>query len=179
MEFHRGASAKRDDHQGARQPEVPRSQKSQRCQEARAGLAMIVFPGKTMRLNLRCRPKPSFQPAAQELDHTRRITVLEQAGRESPPCGTEPGSVKIHVELLTCSLSDHPVGKDPQAMRTGQRQNKGMRTRLGCLSHKSDSCSDFTAILPDKPNRALKRLSTEEATRWADSFDVLLSHKCK
>ncbi|XP_019283075.1 regulator of G-protein signaling 8 isoform X1 [Panthera pardus] len=78
---------------------------------------------------------------------------------------------------LTCSLSDHPVGKDLQAMRTGQRQNKGMRTRLGCLSHKSDSCSDFTAILPDKPNRALKRLSTEEATRWADSFDVLLSHK--
>ncbi|XP_014383848.1 PREDICTED: regulator of G-protein signaling 8 isoform X2 [Myotis brandtii] len=58
------------------------------------------------------------------------------------------------------------------------RRNKGMRTRLGCLSHKSDSCSDFTAILPDKPNRALKRLSTEEATRWADSFDVLLSHKC-
>uniref|UniRef100_A0A452DYA2 Regulator of G-protein signaling 8 n=1 Tax=Capra hircus TaxID=9925 RepID=A0A452DYA2_CAPHI len=71
------------------------------------------------------------------------------------------------------------------------RRNKGMRTRLGCLSHKSDSCSDFTAILPDKPNRALnylrmctflatglqERLSTEEATRWADSFDVLLSHK--
>uniref|UniRef100_A0A2I3TMA8 Regulator of G-protein signaling 8 n=3 Tax=Homininae TaxID=207598 RepID=A0A2I3TMA8_PANTR len=73
------------------------------------------------------------------------------------------------------------------------RRNKGMRTRLGCLSHKSDSCSDFTAILPDKPNRALnylrmykftvtelqesRRLSTEEATRWADSFDVLLSHK--
>uniref|UniRef100_A0A805QGD8 Regulator of G-protein signaling 8 n=1 Tax=Macaca fascicularis TaxID=9541 RepID=A0A805QGD8_MACFA len=72
-------------------------------------------------------------------------------------------------------------------------RNKGMRTRLGCLSHKSDSCSDFTAILPDKPNRALnylrmykftatelqesRRLSTEEATRWADSFDVLLSHK--
>uniref|UniRef100_A0A8C3BKP4 Regulator of G-protein signaling 8 n=1 Tax=Cairina moschata TaxID=8855 RepID=A0A8C3BKP4_CAIMO len=66
----------------------------------------------------------------------------------------------------------------------------GMRTRLGCLSHKSDSYNDFTAILPDKPNRALnhglsvicpflsfRRLSTEEATRWADSFDVLLSHK--
>ncbi|XP_059529350.1 regulator of G-protein signaling 8 isoform X1 [Myotis daubentonii] len=78
---------------------------------------------------------------------------------------------------FTRSLSDHPVSRDPQAMRTGQRRNKGMRTRLGCLSHKSDSCSDFTAILPDKPNRALKRLSTEEATRWADSFDVLLSHK--
>ncbi|XP_015279344.1 PREDICTED: regulator of G-protein signaling 8 isoform X1 [Gekko japonicus] len=56
-------------------------------------------------------------------------------------------------------------------------RNRGMRTRLGCLSHKSDSCSDFTAILLDKPNRALKRLSTEETTRWADSFDVLLSHK--
>ncbi|NXC14511.1 RGS8 protein, partial [Corythaeola cristata] len=56
-------------------------------------------------------------------------------------------------------------------------RNRGMRTRLGCLSHKSDSYNDFTAILPDKPNRALKRLSTEEATRWADSFDVLLSHK--
>uniref|UniRef100_A0A8C3TR70 Regulator of G-protein signaling 8 n=1 Tax=Catharus ustulatus TaxID=91951 RepID=A0A8C3TR70_CATUS len=72
--------------------------------------------------------------------------------------------------------------------------NRGMRTRLGCLSHKSDSYNDFTAILPDKPNRALNlprcprhtapegmssrgRLSTEEATRWADSFDVLLSHK--
>ncbi|XP_074178612.1 regulator of G-protein signaling 8 isoform X1 [Rhinolophus sinicus] len=79
---------------------------------------------------------------------------------------------------LTRSLSDRPVGQELQTMRTGQRQNKGMRTRLGCLSHKSDSCSDFTAILPDKPNRALKRLSTEEATRWADSFDVLLSHKC-
>ncbi|XP_051480682.1 regulator of G-protein signaling 8 isoform X3 [Apus apus] len=57
------------------------------------------------------------------------------------------------------------------------RRNRGMRTRLGCLAHKSDSYNDFTAILPDKPNRALKRLSTEEATRWADSFDVLLSHK--
>uniref|UniRef100_A0A5F9C498 Regulator of G-protein signaling 8 n=1 Tax=Oryctolagus cuniculus TaxID=9986 RepID=A0A5F9C498_RABIT len=57
------------------------------------------------------------------------------------------------------------------------RRSKGMRTRLGCLSHKSDSCSDFTAILPDKPSRALKRLSTEEAARWADSFDVLLAHK--
>ncbi|XP_066857435.1 regulator of G-protein signaling 8 isoform X2 [Anser cygnoides] len=74
------------------------------------------------------------------------------------------------------SLCDHSVGKDPPAERTGQRQNRGMRTRLGCLSHKSDSYNDFTAILPDKPNRALK-LSTEEATRWADSFDVLLSHK--
>ncbi|MXQ87614.1 hypothetical protein E5288_WYG017722 [Bos mutus] len=74
-------------------------------------------------------------------------------------------SVTIHVYPQLCGMN----GKD--------LRNKGMRTRLGCLSHKSDSCSDFTAILPDKPNRALKRLSTEEATRWADSFDVLLSHK--
>lgn len=54
-------------------------------------------------------------------------------------------------------------------------RNKGMRTRLGCLSHKSDSCSDFTAILPDKPNRALKwvigphcipRVSAVGCSRW-------------
>ncbi|XP_027724408.1 regulator of G-protein signaling 8 isoform X1 [Vombatus ursinus] len=102
---------------------------------------------------------------------------------EPCPDGARPSCVSSAVlttarqSSLTSSFSDHLVGKDPQAMRTGQRQNKGMRTRLGCLSHKSDSCSDFTAILPDKPNRALKRLSTEEATRWADSFDVLLSHK--
>ncbi|XP_069645853.1 regulator of G-protein signaling 8 isoform X3 [Haliaeetus albicilla] len=102
------------------------------------------------------------------------------------PC---PSSTKSHVAttllpaarqtalLSPQSLFDHAVGTDPPAERTGQRQNRGMRTRLGCLSHKSDSYNDFTAILPDKPNRALKRLSTEEATRWADSFDVLLSHK--
>nr|XP_013809706.1 PREDICTED: LOW QUALITY PROTEIN: regulator of G-protein signaling 8-like [Apteryx mantelli mantelli] len=83
----------------------------------------------------------------------------------------------ICEQVRTESLSDYTVGKDPPGERTGQRQNRGMRTRLGCLSHKSDSYNDFTAILPDKPNRALKRLSTEEATRWADSFDVLLSHK--
>ena len=44
--------------------EVPGSQK---CREARAGLAVIAFPGKTMSRNLRCCPMPSFQPAAQEL----------------------------------------------------------------------------------------------------------------
>ncbi|KAI4563317.1 hypothetical protein MJT46_010926 [Ovis ammon polii x Ovis aries] len=83
-----------------------------------------------------------------------------------PASGISPHwSVTICVYPQVCGMN----GKD--------LRNKGMRTRLGCLSHKSDSCSDFTAILPDKPNRALKRLSTEEATRWADSFDVLLSHK--
>ncbi|KAB0377378.1 hypothetical protein FD755_011822 [Muntiacus reevesi] len=51
------------------------------------------------------------------------------------------------------------------------QQNKGMRTRLGCLSHKSDSCSDFTAILPDKPNRALNylRMCTFLATGLQES----------
>ncbi|XP_073212705.1 regulator of G-protein signaling 8 isoform X2 [Lepidochelys kempii] len=95
------------------------------------------------------------------------------------PCPSSTCQNYIATTMLTAtrqSLSDHTIGKEPQVVRTGQRQNRGMRTRLGCLSHKSDSCNDFTAILPDKPNRALK-LSTEEATRWADSFDSLLSHK--
>ncbi|CAM4603529.1 regulator of G-protein signaling 8 isoform X1 [Caretta caretta] len=96
------------------------------------------------------------------------------------PCPSSTCQNYIATTMLTAtrqSLSDHTIGKEPQVVRTGQRQNRGMRTRLGCLSHKSDSCNDFTAILPDKPNRALKRLSTEEATRWADSFESLLSHK--
>ncbi|XP_074858928.1 regulator of G-protein signaling 8 [Carettochelys insculpta] len=96
------------------------------------------------------------------------------------PCPSSTCQNHIATSMLTAarqSLSDHTIGKDPQPVRTSQRQNRGMRTRLGCLSHKSDSCNDFTAILLDKPNRALKRLSTEEATRWADSFDSLLSHK--
>ncbi|XP_023800954.1 regulator of G-protein signaling 8-like [Cyanistes caeruleus] len=94
--------------------------------------------------------------------------------RRGPPC---PRGEKLGFSCQ--SLSDRAVGTETPAERTGQRQNRGMRTRLGCLSHKSDSYNDFTAILPDKPNRALKRLSTEEATRWAESFDVLLSHKCE
>ncbi|XP_077641394.1 regulator of G-protein signaling 8 isoform X2 [Lonchura striata] len=93
------------------------------------------------------------------------------------PCAAVPRGSGERLRCCCQSLSDHAVGTDPPAERTAQRQNRGMRTRLGCLSHKSDSYNDFTAILPDKPNRALKRLSTEEATRWADSFDVLLSHK--
>ncbi|XP_056212409.1 regulator of G-protein signaling 8 isoform X1 [Falco biarmicus] len=97
---------------------------------------------------------------------------------DPPPVRSGPPSPSWEKPGFCCqSLSQHAVGTDPPAERTGQRQNRGMRTRLGCLSHKSDSYNDFTAILPDKPNRALKRLSTEEATRWADSFDVLLSHK--
>ncbi|XP_030351356.1 regulator of G-protein signaling 8 isoform X2 [Strigops habroptila] len=109
---------------------------------------------------------------------------MHQESADTVPQGPNqlcPSSTKSHVATTPLpaarqSLSDHTVGTDPLAERTGQRQNRGMRTRLGCLSHKSDSYNDFTAILPDKPNRALK-LSTEEASRWADSFDVLLSHK--
>ncbi|XP_042114251.1 regulator of G-protein signaling 8 isoform X1 [Peromyscus maniculatus bairdii] len=115
--------------------------------------------------------------------YQERADSVTQGFTEPCPAGADTSRIfpaalpTTSQSALAPSLSDHPLGKDPQAMRTGQGQNKGMRTRLGCLSHKSDSCSDFTAILPDKPNRALKRLSTEEATRWADSFDVLLSHK--
>nr|XP_060630455.1 regulator of G-protein signaling 8 isoform X1 [Anolis sagrei ordinatus] len=108
-----------------------------------------------------CRPKTVVRLAPlQALRCTRRPQTLwfsRASVSRAPPAPAKPKSTWL------CG---------PQRDR-----NRGMRTRLGCLSHKSDSCSDFTAILPDKPNRALKRLSTEEATRWADSFDVLLSHK--
>ncbi|XP_050819509.1 regulator of G-protein signaling 8 isoform X5 [Gopherus flavomarginatus] len=62
------------------------------------------------------------------------------------PCPSSTCQNHVATTMLTAtrqSLSDHTIGKDPQAVRTGQRQ----------------------------------RLSTEEATRWADSFDRLLSHK--
>ncbi|XP_048833596.1 regulator of G-protein signaling 8-like [Brienomyrus brachyistius] len=54
-----------------------------------------------------------------------------------------------------------------------------MKTRLGCLSHKSDSYSDFTAFLPPVQEKAPKcmKLSTDEVVRWAESFDVLLCNK--
>ncbi|KAA0712979.1 Regulator of G-protein signaling 8 [Triplophysa tibetana] len=50
-----------------------------------------------------------------------------------------------------------------------------MKTRLGCLSNKSDSCSDFSEFLP--PQERSTRLSNDEVTRWAESFDALLSNK--
>ncbi|KAF5899057.1 Regulator of G-protein signaling 8, partial [Clarias magur] len=54
-----------------------------------------------------------------------------------------------------------------------------MKTRLGCLSNKSDSCSDFSEFLPHGPERSTQylKLSTDEVTKWADSFDILLSNK--
>uniref|UniRef100_A0AAZ3R6J6 Regulator of G-protein signaling 8 n=2 Tax=Oncorhynchus tshawytscha TaxID=74940 RepID=A0AAZ3R6J6_ONCTS len=55
-----------------------------------------------------------------------------------------------------------------------------MKTRLGCLSNKSDSYSDFTEFLPPAQDRATRcrKLSKDEVVLWADSFDVLLSNKC-
>ncbi|MEQ2197446.1 Regulator of G-protein signaling 8 [Xenoophorus captivus] len=56
-----------------------------------------------------------------------------------------------------------------------------MKTRLGCLSKKSDSYSDFSEFLPparETTARCLK-LSTDEVVRWSESFDHLLAHKCK
>ncbi|XP_036377330.1 regulator of G-protein signaling 8 [Megalops cyprinoides] len=54
-----------------------------------------------------------------------------------------------------------------------------MKPRLGCLSNKSDSYSDFTAFLPSEEGKAYRcvKLSTDEVIRWAESFDVLLSYK--
>ncbi|XP_047229864.1 regulator of G-protein signaling 8 isoform X1 [Girardinichthys multiradiatus] len=54
-----------------------------------------------------------------------------------------------------------------------------MKTRLGCLSKKSDSYSDFSEFLPparETTARCLK-LSTDEVVRWSESFDHLLAHK--
>ncbi|KAL1272730.1 hypothetical protein QQF64_028592 [Cirrhinus molitorella] len=56
---------------------------------------------------------------------------------------------------------------------------QAMKTRLGCLSNKSDSCSDFSEFLPPAQERSTRylKLSTDEVTRWADSFDALLFNK--
>ncbi|XP_019713656.1 regulator of G-protein signaling 8 isoform X1 [Hippocampus comes] len=54
-----------------------------------------------------------------------------------------------------------------------------MKTRLGCFSHKSDSCTDLTEFLApahETTARCLK-LSTDEVLRWSESFDHVLSHK--
>uniref|UniRef100_A0A3Q3X0P8 Regulator of G-protein signaling 8 n=1 Tax=Mola mola TaxID=94237 RepID=A0A3Q3X0P8_MOLML len=45
-----------------------------------------------------------------------------------------------------------------------------MFTRLGCLSNKSDSYSDFSEFLPPA-------LSTDEVVQWSESLDHLLYHK--
>uniref|UniRef100_A0A8C7GWR1 Regulator of G-protein signaling 8 n=2 Tax=Oncorhynchus kisutch TaxID=8019 RepID=A0A8C7GWR1_ONCKI len=58
--------------------------------------------------------------------------------------------------------------------------SRTMKTRLGCLSNKSDSYPDFTEFLPPAQDRATRcrKLSKDEVVLWADSFDVLLSNKC-
>ncbi|CAL8307439.1 unnamed protein product [Lota lota] len=54
-----------------------------------------------------------------------------------------------------------------------------MKTRLGCLSHKSDSYSDFSEFLPPAEVTAARclKISTDEVVQWSESFDQLLSHK--
>ncbi|KAG9351061.1 hypothetical protein JZ751_024951, partial [Albula glossodonta] len=54
-----------------------------------------------------------------------------------------------------------------------------MKPRLGCLTNKSDSYSDFSDILPPMEGKTYRcvKLSTEEVIQWSDSFDLLLSHK--
>ncbi|XP_075472665.1 regulator of G-protein signaling 8 isoform X2 [Ascaphus truei] len=82
------------------------------------------------------------------------------------------------AEEMDAALGGHGTGKParPCGSNLGSR---GIRTHLSCLSQKSDSLSDFTALQCDsKLSQALKRLTTDEARRWARSFDLLLSHKC-
>uniref|UniRef100_A0A3Q3KQP4 Regulator of G-protein signaling 8 n=1 Tax=Monopterus albus TaxID=43700 RepID=A0A3Q3KQP4_MONAL len=60
-------------------------------------------------------------------------------------------------------------------LTTWPLRQKG-HTRLGCLSKKSDSYSDFSEFLPPA-HETTARLSTDEVVRWSESFDRLLSHK--
>ncbi|XP_053325171.1 regulator of G-protein signaling 8-like isoform X2 [Spea bombifrons] len=81
------------------------------------------------------------------------------------------------AEEMDAELGGHENGKParPCGSNIGSR---GIRTHLSCLSQKSDSLSDFSALQHDgKNNQGLKRLTAEEARRWARSFDLLLSHK--
>ncbi|KAG8436809.1 hypothetical protein GDO86_007771 [Hymenochirus boettgeri] len=78
---------------------------------------------------------------------------------------------------MDAALGGHGTGKPtrPCGFNLGSR---GIRTHLSCLSQKSDSFSDFSTLQYDgKHSQALKRLTADEASRWARSFDFLLSHK--
>ncbi|XP_067846753.1 regulator of G-protein signaling 8-like isoform X1 [Heptranchias perlo] len=80
----------------------------------------------------------------------------------------------------TDSLSDCRIHKEnPAEKRTSATQARAMKTRLGCLSQKSDSYSDFSTFLPNKHEKPIRcmKLSTEEAVQWTESFSVLLAHK--
>ncbi|XP_053100977.1 regulator of G-protein signaling 8 isoform X4 [Hemicordylus capensis] len=122
-----------------------------------------------------CRAKKPGSAACYR-GYSRQITVVRLAALQALRCTKRPQTLSFRASVSRARPAP-AKHKQPLLCRQLRDRNRGMRTRLGCLSHKSDSCSDFTAILLDKPNRALKRLSTEEASRWADSFDVLLSHK--
>ncbi|XP_060685684.1 regulator of G-protein signaling 8-like [Hemiscyllium ocellatum] len=83
-------------------------------------------------------------------------------------------------QLHTDSLPDCRVCREkPIEKRSSAKQARAMKTRLGCLSQKSDSYSDFSSFLPnkhEKPMRCMK-LSTEEAVQWTESFSLLLANK--
>ncbi|KAM4642674.1 regulator of G-protein signaling 8-like isoform 2-T2 [Discoglossus pictus] len=82
------------------------------------------------------------------------------------------------ADEMDSALGGHGTGKParPCGSNLGSR---GIRTHLSCLSQKSDSLSDFSALQYDgKHSQALKRLTTEEARKWARSFDLLLANKC-
>ncbi|KAM9326775.1 regulator of G-protein signaling 8-like isoform 2-T2 [Gastrophryne carolinensis] len=96
-------------------------------------------------------------------------------------------SIKLRSLSLSCparttddmdaALGGHRTEKLPQSCGSNLG-SRGIRTHLSCLSQKSDSLSDFSTLQYDaKHTQAFKRLTAEEARRWARSFDLLLSHK--
>ncbi|XP_069835445.1 regulator of G-protein signaling 8-like isoform X3 [Dendropsophus ebraccatus] len=97
-------------------------------------------------------------------------------------------STKLRSLSLSCparstddmdsALGGQETEKLPRPCGSNLGRSRGIRTHLSCLSQKSDSLSDFSTLQNDaKHNQALKRLTAEEARRWARSFDLLLSHK--
>ncbi|KAE8610444.1 hypothetical protein XENTR_v10012125 [Xenopus tropicalis] len=79
---------------------------------------------------------------------------------------------------MDAALGGHGTGKPARPCGSNLGRSRGIRTHLSCLSQKSDSFSDFTSLQYDsKHSQALKRLTPDEARRWARSFDLLLSHK--
>ncbi|KAM8930872.1 regulator of G-protein signaling 8-like [Pelodytes ibericus] len=79
---------------------------------------------------------------------------------------------------MDADLGGHGNGKPARPCGSNLGRSRGLRTHLSCLSQKSDSLSDFSALQRDgKHSQALKRLTADEARRWARSFDLLLSHK--
>ncbi|KAM4721167.1 regulator of G-protein signaling 8 [Rhinophrynus dorsalis] len=97
-------------------------------------------------------------------------------------------STKLRSHSLSCparsademdaALGVHGKDKPARPCVSNLGRSRGIRTHLSCLSQKSDSLSDFSALQYDsKHSQALKRLTAEETRRWARSFDLLLSHK--